>query len=309
MTLAEIRNEIWQNSGKLSYLDPSTDTSYNGGPYLNYVVNLAQKQVSMYKSITGRLLRFPNLMGELFFKEEPKSGTLGTGSTTTTLVLSGFSTDDDRYNGWNITIEGSTYLIMDYTGATQVAEIQEALSTAPSAGTAFTLQKSFNLLLPSTHAWVSEHIQLPVESDRWRSDGNFLEIVKVSDVQNGLELTRAQRGLNFITMRTSTGTPSQWYRFGNKLYFDVAPDDSRWYQMEYYRLPTTLSNDTDAPEIPEQFHYALVLWGTEWAYRQSGESNEKYSTKRDYIDFMERTMLNEDIKGERSNERGTLRRR
>jgi len=308
MTLEEIRLEIWKALGEPTDLDPSTDTSYNGGPYLTFVANMAQRRIASYKTVKGRIIRLPNLVGDLFFKSKVIKGSLEIGGSTSTVELpvGDVGTQDDRYNGWIFEVNGETRLIVDYDGASRTATLSEDLSSAPEMGDEYSLYKSFSLLVPSSHAWASEHIILPEVSDRWRADGNLIEVLKIEDLANERTLGHAARGASFVTLRTSTGDPTEWYRFGNKIYFNYAPEEEQWFRMEYYRTPTDMSAPTDEPEIPEQFHYGVILWGIEWGYRREGESNEKYSTKRDFQGFMERTVENLDIAGERSFGQGKL---
>lgn len=311
MLLSEIRNEIWNNLGKLTDLDPSSDVSYGGSPYLNYVVNMAQRRIASYKTNRGHIMRFNTLKGEMFFKNTIIEGTLDAAGTTTTIVFpsADVGTGDDRYNGWVLKTNSEYRIIVDYDTATRTATLHDALSTAPASADTYALYKKFSYLLPSTHTWVSEHIQLPATSDRFLNDGNFLEVLKIEDLDKERKLIKAKRGRSFVTLQTSTGDPQKWYRYGNKVMFDFAPDEEKWFRMEYYRLPFDMSADTDEPEIPEEFHYALVLWGTEWGYRREGESNEKYSTKLDFKEFMEQTILELDIADEREFSYGSIRRR
>ena len=311
MTLSEIRLEIWNNLGKLTDLDPATDGSYNGGPYLTYVANMAQRRVASYKTSRGRIMRFNTLKGEMFFENTIIEGTLDANGTTSTVIFpnADVGTGDDRYNGWVLKINGTYRILVDYVTSTRTGTLHEVLSTAPAIGDTYALYKKFSYLLPSTHAWISEHIQLPATSDRFLNEGNFLEILKIEDLEQERKLTKATRGRSFVTLQTSTGDPQKWYRYGNKLIFDYAPEEQKWFRMEYYRLPLDMSSDSDEPELPEEFHYGLVLWGTEWGYRREGESNEKYSTKLDFKEFMEQTILELDISDEREFTYGSMRSR
>ncbi len=311
MTLSEIRLEIWNNLGKLTDLDPATDVSYNGGPYLTYVANMAQRRIASYKTSRGRIMRFNTLKGEMFFENTIIEGTLDADGTTSTIIFpnADVRTGDDRYNGWVLKINGTYRILVDYVTSTRTGTLHEVLSVAPAIGDTYALYKKFSYLLPSTHAWVSEHIQLPATSDRFLNEGNFLEILKIEDLEQERKLTKAKRGRSFVTLQTSTGDPQKWYRYGNKVIFDYAPEEQKWFRMEYYRLPLDMSSDSDEPELPEEFHYGLVLWGTEWGYRREGESNEKYSTKLDFKEFMEQTILELDISDEREFTYGSMRSR
>lgn len=308
MDLDTIANEIWKNLGEIPDLNPATDVSDGGNPMLHHVANLAQRRIASYKTLRGRILRLNNLVGEMYFKSSIIEGTLdAAGSTTTVVFPSGdVGAGDDRYNGWIVKVGTSYKIIMDYDTATRTATVHEAFSTAPASGDTYGLYKKFSILLESDHAWAGEHLILPTVTDRWRSEGNLLEVLKIEDLEDGRSLSKATRGEGFVGIQTSTGDPTRWYRFGNKLYFDYAPEEEKWFKLEYYRLPTEMALGTDSPEIPEQFHYGIILWGTEWGYRREGESNEKYSTKKDFQEFMEQTISGMDVEDERSFTGGKL---
>jgi len=175
-------------------------------------------------------------------------------------------------------------------------------------GGVFKLMTRAYLLVDSTHPWAAENIILPAVSDRWRSEGNFVEILKIEDIVNQQELVRAPRVESYLTNMTSTGNPAAYFRRGNRLYFDRAPDSKLWLRMEYYRTPTNMTLATNSPEISEQFHYAICLWGQWWGYRRSGDNAAAYSVKMDLKDYMGRVIVHDDIKDDRRNDAGTLRR-
>jgi len=294
MTLADIRNQIYWNSGNSTDLNPATDTSYNGGPILTWCCNEAQRQIATWKDpVTGRHTRFRNLVSDLFFKSKVIEGTLTSVGTTTTVVFpaADVGTQDDRYNGWVVEINSEMKLIVDYVGSTYTATVHDAFSSAPAVDDTYKLMKRFSLLLPSGHDWLSsptgEHITLPSESDTSRAEGNLYEVLKIEDIDNTRVLDKAERTDSIPEYINSSGDPTVWWRFGNKLYFDTNVDtDSLWYRMEYYRLPTEMSDATDEPEIPEPYHYAMVLWGTAWVYRRKQESSDLYSVSRELETFM-----------------------
>lgn len=310
MTLEEVRRQIWENLGEPTDLDPDTDVSYIGGPLLNWVVNEAQRQLSMWKDpITRMQVRFHNLFGTLYFSMSVVEGVLSQAPESETRVdlYSGGAipeTDLQRYRSWILRINGEQRLIVDYD-ENNVATLLRPLSTLPSIGDEYKLFKRHVYLLRADDPWASEHVALPAEVGRLR-EGNFSEILKITDLQERVGLSKAPHGANFIRYNESTGTPRQWYRFANRVVMDQAPVEPRWYEMEYYRLPSVVSEPEDVPEIPEQFHYGLVLWGTEWGLRRAREADQKYSAKRDLIDFMRSTKTEWDVEFERSSDHGRM---
>ena len=315
MTLENIRDQIYANLGNPSDLNPATDTQYSGGPLLTWVANEGQRQLAFWKDPQmSRQLRFRNLLSDLYFTSKVITGTLATTTSTTTVTFpaADVGSQDDRYNGWTVEIDGELRLIVDYTGSTYTATVHVAFSGAPTAGDTYTLRKRFSLLLPSTHAWVSspagEHVSLPVTTDRYRADGNLYEILKVEDIENSRVLEKAERTESYPSYIMTSGDPTVWWRLGNKLYFDVNVDATNYYRMEYYRLPTDMSATTDEPEIPETFHYGLVLWGTAWGYRRKQESSDTYSVSKELESFMRQRASQYDVEGERETAYMTLKR-
>ncbi len=311
MTLDEIALDIWNNLGRPTDLNPATDVSYNGGPFLYFIANRGQRRIASYKTRRGRIIRLETLKGDMYWQSKIIEGTIDATGTVSTVIFpaADVGADNDRYNGWILKTGGTYRILTDYVTATRTGTLHEDLSTAPAIGDTYALYKKFSYLLPSTHGWVSEHIQLPATTDEYLNDGNLFQVLKIEDIAKPLKLKRAKRGRSFVTLSTSTGDPQRWYRYGNRIYFDFAPEDQRWFRMEYYRMPINMVNSTDIPEIPIEFHEGIVLWGTEWGYRREGESNEKYSTKLDFREFMEQTLLELDIADEREFTYGSLRSR
>mgnify|MGYP001592802054 CR=1 FL=1 len=308
MTLTQLRTEVYANSGYASDINPSTDTSYNSGPILTWVINEAQRQIAFWKDPSiGRQLRFRSLLAETYFSSKVIDETLDdAGSTTTAVILpaADIGTQDDRYNGWVIEIGGETRLIVDYVGSTRTATLHTALSSAPSSGDAYTLMKRHFLLLPSTHAWLTsptgEHISLPATSDIYRAEGNLYEVLKIEDIDDQAVLGKAARTDSIPEyLSTTGGNPREWYRFGNKIYFDLNLDETRYFRMEYYRLPTDMSADSDTPEIPATFEYGIILWGTAWVYRRKQESTDLYATMKEFETFMRARASQYDVEYER----------
>ena len=309
MTLDLIRDEIWRHIGEPSDLDPDSDTSYAGGPLLTWVANEGQRSVSAWQdSQTGRIFRVRSLMGEMFYQTTYITGTLEGDGTTTTIVFPAgdVNSNDDRYNGWVVGVGAESRLIVDYDGASYTATVAPDWSTAPATDDTYYLYKQFELLLPSTHTWVDDHISLPVETDRSRATGNLIEILRLYDVEETVALEKAQKEEDFITNWTSSGDPSGWIRIGNKLWYDFPVKEEKWLKLEYQRLPTDMSEDTDQPEVPEHLHWGIVLWGIMWGYSRHQEPSMKWSAKQDFNDFMKKSVSQYQYEFERSDDHGIL---
>lgn len=302
--------QVWENLGEPTDLDPTEDISHQGGPLLRWVINEGQRQVASWKDPQTRAqLRLRNLFSSLYFQMKTAEGTLTVDAPSAvevdlddgTPIIGGTG---QRYRGWILEIGGVREVIMDYSDL-RVATLMRPLPVTPSAGDSFKLYKNFVYLMQPGAANVDVHLQLP-EQNYDRQEGNLIDVLKVLDLQDRSALSKATHGQNFIRNLGQTGTPRSWYRFGNRLVMDSAPLEPRWYEMEYYRMPSELTELTQESELPEQFHYGIILWCTEWGLRRSRETDEKYSTKRDFTDFMRTVKSQYDVEFERSSDYGTM---
>lgn len=307
MTLELLRDEIWQQLGEPSDLDPDTDTQYSGGPLLTWVVNEAQRRIAFFKDKqTGVMVRFSELMSDLYFQSYTVDDELdedGTSTTQFTLPVD-YGAEEDRWIGSIIEINSEKRLIVDY-GADRVVTVHQALTETPSSGDEFTLYKAEYRLLPSGHGWVGENIALPTEVE-FVNVGNFFHPLRIEDLEAGIVLEQAPRATVY-TDKTQLGAPGEWYYYGKKIYLDKAPDDERWFRMEYYRAPYNLADDADEPEIPEPFHYLIVMWGVWWGLRRQQAPTEAWQAWNNFVETFRFTLQVNDIALERDNDYGSLR--
>jgi hypothetical protein len=311
MTLSEIRNRIWELAEEPSDLDPSTDTSYDGGPLLTWIANEGQRRVATWKDKTsGRMIRFFDLQDEFFFKTHIIEGTLTAdgGTAEVTLPVGDTGTQNDRYNGWLVEINSETKMIVDYNGGSHLATVHSDWSTTPSSGDSYSLYKRFSYLLPSGHAWVTEHIQKPTHLGNALGGGGLVTILNIVDIEDNKKLSRGGRVEDFEGLVLNASDPTGWILKGNKLIFNYASDEEKWYKADYYRLPQAMSSDDDEPEVPEAFHYGIVLWGASFVFARSLENASKYATARDFESFMRSTQTDYDVMLDRTNSYGILRR-
>lgn len=308
MTLDLLRDEIWQQIGEPEDIDPDSDTQYESGPLLTWVVNEGLRTVATWVDpMTGREVRIPEKIGDMHFQSYYESGTLDADapSASTIQLPTGASTTDDTYNGWVITLGSQDRYIVDYDGSTLRATLADDWDTEPDSGDEYELAKNFHMMLASGDGLESYHITKPTSGDY--VTGNFLLPLKIVDLEDLVELEKAGRNEAFSSLLTSTGTPTSWYWQGNKLVFNYVPDEQRWYKMEYYRLPKTLSTSTDAPDIPEYLHYGIVLWGRWWGFARQMGQPEAYAAKKDFEDFMRQRLNLYAIEYLRDDDYGTVR--
>lgn len=311
-----LMREIWQQIGEPDDLDPATDTQYNGSPLLMWICNEAQRRIAMWKDpATGHRNRIRSLISDLYFTStyfEEELDDDATDAATVILpaadVLGGSSTYDDCYNGWIFEYENEAKVIIDYDGTSYTATLHEDLSSTPEAEDDYKLYKNFYYLMPSAHAWVGEHITLPATTDVTRATGNLLEVLKVIDLTEERELSKSRGSFYPIVGRTSPGAAGEWFRIGNKLTFDKPQDDDYSYYLEYYRLPMEMAGNDSEPELPEMFHYAIVLWGMWWGYNRQQDATSAWAKKQDFNEYMKSIISQYELSSERSELYGSLQR-
>jgi hypothetical protein len=253
------------------------------------------------------------LYGEFFFKSHVVSGTLTADGTASTITFPAADVggDNDQYNGWLVedTTNDEVRMVVDYNGNTYTATVHDDFDTTPASGNTYALYKRFNLILPPSHSWVGEHISSPIEgSVNDTARGNLMTVLRITDLEDTKEIARGSRVEDYDRLITTTGTPTEWIPKGNSIVFNYAPTEERWYKADYYRLPKELSSATDEPEIPEAFHWAIVLWGAMWAAGRYQENATKYSYSKDFESFMAHTKTDYDVMLERISSYGVLRR-
>jgi hypothetical protein len=308
VTLDQLRDQIWYALGKPTDLDPDSDVSYNNGAWLTWVVNEGQRQVALWKDPqSGRHCRIHDLYATLNYQPTVLTDTIAAVNNDTVpyyITLTSANANADEYNDWVVEVtsgdaDGEVRAVMDYTDG-RICYLNDAFDTEPEVGDTVELYKRFEMLLPSTHDWVGEHIQLPATSDSERNEGNLLEVLSIIDVNSGKELKISPRTEKYPGMILSSGDPSYWWRFGGKIFYDVnVSDEEKWYRMEYYRTPTDMVDDDDMPDLPEAYHMAIVMWGIWCGFNRKMESSRAYSVKRTFEDMMRALKTQFDVMNER----------
>ena len=115
---------------------------------------------------------------------------------------------------------------------------------------------------------------------------NVTRISTASDGGN-VGIVGSKEDLYNLSMRT--GTPSEYYILGGKVYFDVYIDDPLWLIVEFQRLPHTLTDVEDVLDIPPEWH-AVVLSIMEWREAERVMDTEKGMVKRSQITSLINTL-------------------
>jgi hypothetical protein len=275
VTTQDIIEEVYELTGEQSDLDPYDSAG-------NFDINSTGAQKILRRANTG-LLRVANWKDkssgvryryrasvETIYAEYELSSSQTTGALSTSVIAldSSDSGDTNALRGGLLEIGDEKFLIASSVGA-QVT-IAGDFATQPASGTEYTLYRRW--------------LDIDPVGDR------YMEVLKVVDLSNLSELDPATRGDSFERGWETPGDPAEWYRIGDRVYFDCPVDSSRWFALEVYAYPTELSSASQEPNIPESFHWGIVLWTVQWGFSHLHDTENKYSLRQDFDNFMRTTV-------------------
>lgn len=295
MTLSEARDDLYGIVSKNSELDPATPT---GAAILDRYLNRAYKAILSWKSARGTL-RFPASRATLLFQAPTYTGTASAGTTTTlTIPTSGLITTDDYYIEWVIEItsgtgSGQARVVVDWDGTGGVATVHKAFDTTPDATSVFLLTKRFMEIMESGDTGEADGILLDPED-------TFRGALKLTSLDDGSDLVLAEGTENYSGSLTETGTPGEFFVQGERIYFNVAPDETRWYRLEYAKTPASLTDPAEEFALPSPWDQAVVMMARWWVLVRYGEVEDAYSAKRDYQEFLASLALPGEDLGDRT---------
>jgi hypothetical protein len=110
---------------------------------------------------------------------------------------------------------------------------------------------------------------------------SFRNLLKVTDADNSAPLSRAGNKESLYNPNMNTGTPTQWFVLGDKIYFDVYFEEPRWFNIEYQKLPerlVILNGIIPQLEIPDQWHDVLIEM-VEYGLAKRAQENELVAVK------------------------------
>lgn len=294
MTVQDMCIDIWEQLGEPTDLQPGTldaagdltfDISSDGAVKLLGWINRAITAICTWEDPkTNERIRFPSLDETYYFQGYELTGTGAGGSSSTIVLAATASSTDDYYNGMVVEItsgtgSGQERFIVDYDGATQTATVNRNFDTTPDATSVYAINKDFYLFRESGDSDASENIVV-------RSKYKTIAPLAVRDLETRTELSYKERTDSFIGQRDVNGIPTIWYWEGNGIRFNVAPEDTRWYEVDVRIVPADLSAASDETELPDNFDEAIILWCVIRGIRPERDAGYAYSLKRDFFDLM-----------------------
>lgn len=274
MTVGQILLQSWKMLGEPSDLNPN-DTTGTGRAYLLQGLNRAIRAVAFYKDWQSKEhFRYNQFRKEVFAKYTATTGTGAVGGSTSVLVLATLPTGEIDLTGAVATIGSETVVIASNSGVT--CQLAEDLS-ATSVGAAYTIYPRW--------------INIP-------SAQSYIEILKVEDMANDSELTRAPEEDTFLTNITNISPPSEYYRIGSRIYFNTVPSENGYFRLWLYRSPATVTSDLEVPELPESLHFGIILWLVYWGYQWMNEPTDAYAAQNRFTNYMRTTRNEMDVRNE-----------
>lgn len=89
----------------------------------------------------------------------------------------------------------------------------------------------------------------------------------------------------------ANGAPAYWTYTGGQLTLYPTPDGSYTLNVRYLRKPTTLDDDADVPDVPEEFQEILVIGTVMKCLRHDDRYNEALALKQEYDELMTDMLL------------------
>ena len=306
MTVQELIIQIYRGYGEDSRYLPYTtlnsgvfDINAAGSVELLRILNEAYRRVCTFKNSRKELVQFPSMKKELNFQSYIETGTCQAGSTASAVVMpSGFDSNDDFYNDYVIEVtsgtgSGQKRYIVDYVGSTQTATVNVDFDTTLDNTSVVKVYKKFMKLLDSADNQASANIALdPIDE--------IYTVQSIVDLTEETLLEATGNTEHYATTLTDKGDPKEYYFRGDKIIFDTAVDDQRWFKLEYLTLLPEMTAADEEPKIPESYHMALVYWTLHYLYMISGESDYAWARKKDYFDFMNSTQMTRESRQDRT---------
>ncbi|HSW65338.1 MAG TPA: hypothetical protein VLH56_18825 [Dissulfurispiraceae bacterium] len=307
MTLESIVQEIYEGLGEPSDLEFRSGagdilTGSTGWLRLVDAVNRACIELSTWKFPEGRTLKFRSLEANTVFASEVltatvSDGAIGTATLTTSLPIQA----DNYYAGWVVTLANAQYRVFMSTTALSGTDtdllVLSPLEVDPVGETISASRREYTFVAATpTFGTVPTNPTVPA------AIGTPLEIISVYDMTSATELETLSRDAQGFETPPSVQTPTAYYKVGRGLRFDTWPDASANYTVRFFRTPNVLAyaDTTAVPELPENYHRAIVLWGMWWGYRRMQENNSAYATKRDLDDLLRHIRGEYDLEGQYS---------
>lgn len=321
MTLNEAIVTLYETMGEPTDFNPygsdweTLDSTSDGYSRLQKLLNNGQIACSNFKTQRGAQIRFSNLISSVnvTVKEVEVAYDVDNSDTYKMYIskddlpnptISEISTSG-RFENSFITIDDKQYEV-DYDFFDSSTNrwgiwLTEKVPTGVSERIC-TIKKNSFMFFPSTHPWVGENFREPSSIAYGVARGNLTYVLKINNLTDQEELTKSTIAEDFLNTYNEEDTPTEYILLGREIRFNSIPDAGTRFSVDYYRNPTKLTTGSESFEIPEQFHYGIIMWATWQGLIRMHELETSRLFKTDWRDFMNSTKNDNDYKWERTAE-------
>ena len=321
MNIRDMIVDLWELAGEPSDLDPwmvgvvdydpltELDPASQGVSFYLKQISLAQVALANWRTRRGRPIRFKKFLvqdnvkigrdvskfsysisyiDEYTIRLTNPDATLNEDNLKNTkMILNWANAGGDSYTEDRLAVMA----VYDEAGGWYNITFREALEVDSTitwdASTVDIYWDRFRVVRSSAPLVMGNEIQLP---------NKFRNIIKILNMNDGTELTRAASKESLFNPYMNFGTPSQWYDLGDVLYLDQYVEQPIWHTIEYQRLPYNVESLDDVLDIPEEWHEIIIMiveWRTMKRMQDKQRANELMVEINRWIDTL-RTDLEED---------------
>ena len=283
MTLEEIATDVWEVLGEptdLSFFDEdgSFDATSKGWTRLMRAARTAQVTISKWRNPrTGKRFRWYGMSQLLTVNVDPGVTGAVTGvanegrelTVDTTLAV-------NSHSMWYLVI---THADSTVTNARVISSGEGFLSLFQETPTE----------IGDTYRIVPPFIELTETS---------LSVLRVTYLNELRELSIVRPEFLPISSEASFGAPSSYYQLHDRIYLDRMPETGV-FQVETDRVPRFDPTRDAVPELPENFHQAIVLWMAAWGFARYLNPEMKTSMRKEFYEYMDSIQLPKDLELDR----------
>lgn len=304
MTTEQMVREVFEALGEpsdLQYrdLNDQIDVTLPGWQRIVQALNTACLEIATWKWPRGRQLRFRFLEAQAPLSIAPLSGTVLTHTASSHFLTCTLTERPmDYYRNYALRFDTDVYRVLNsrWTGTATELILLSAPQTSLASRGLTASRREFQFVDQTTAAWgetVDGIAYTPAE-------GVPLEILNVYDLTGDRELEYENRFESFAPAAPTFGEATRYYKMARGFRLDVWPETARTFMVRYMRGPRILPADslTAEPELPENFHRAVVLHALWWGYRRAQENNSAYATKKDLDELLQQLRTEYDLQSE-----------
>jgi hypothetical protein len=300
METQELIEEVFDSLGRPTELEICTDPSdpltfditLPGSVRILRWINEVYFSMFTKKMYNGKYLRFKSQYAKVNFQNTVITGIVTTAASSYVQLDAAVNTDNERYTNWTIEITAGTGIgqirnIVAFTGATLTAYVNKAWDIIPNATSSYRLTKNFIFIGVSPYALqhTGEYLDIDPES-------TFYSIIQLLDLTNANTLTPTDRNESFSSAVAQVSTSASLFKHESGIiYFDTSVTSSIWYSVKYRILPTALVLAGEEPNIPVNYHMALVYQALYVGFSNRMEEDRANFYKKQYIDAVESNVM------------------